>query len=59
MLAGADDELLGVDPSRALAAAVRDAEVDVIPRAGHAITLEQPTAAAELVGSFIGTVRER
>ena len=59
VLAGADDELLGVDPSRALAAALRHADLDVIARAGHAITLEQPTVAATHVASFIGATSAR
>ena len=54
VLAGEDDELLGTDPPRALAAALRHADLDVVARAGHAITLEQPTVAATCVASFIG-----
>jgi pimeloyl-ACP methyl ester carboxylesterase len=54
VLAGEDDELLGVDPSRALAAALRHVDLDVIAQAGHAITLEQPTVAATSVATFIG-----
>ena len=59
VLAGEDDELLRVDPSRALAAALRNADLDVIARAGHAITLEQPTVAATCVASFVGSTGDR
>jgi pimeloyl-ACP methyl ester carboxylesterase len=59
VLAGEDDELLGVDPSRALAAALRRADLDVIAQAGHAITLEQPTVAATRVASFIEATGDR
>ena len=58
VLAGADDELLGADPPRALAAALH-ADLDVIARAGHAITLEQPTVAATRVATFLGATAER
>lgn len=50
VLAGERDELLGLAPQRALARAIPGARLQVIPGAGHALTLEAPwtTAAAVL-----------
>lgn len=54
VLAGQDDGLLGVGPPRQLAAAIPGATFDVVPEAGHALTIEQPTATAARVLRFVG-----
>lgn len=52
VLAGEDDDLLGVDAPRRLAAAIRGATFDVVASSGHAITVEQPAATAACVARF-------
>jgi pimeloyl-ACP methyl ester carboxylesterase len=52
VLTGERDALLGPEPTRALAAAIPGATHDVIPDAGHDLTLEQPLATAERVANF-------
>jgi 3-oxoadipate enol-lactonase len=49
VLAGADDMLLGTEPSRAVSEAIPDAAFEIIPAAGHALTLERPVATAQRV----------
>jgi pimeloyl-ACP methyl ester carboxylesterase len=52
VLAGAHDALLGTEPPRALAAAIRGATFDVIADSGHDLTLEQPITTAARVAVF-------
>ena len=52
VLAGACDTLLGLDAQRRLADAIPGASFEVIPDAGHDITLEQPALSAERVLAF-------
>lgn len=52
VLAGDHDGLLGTEPPRRLAAAIRGAEFDIIADSGHDLTLEQPEATAARVGRF-------
>jgi pimeloyl-ACP methyl ester carboxylesterase len=52
VLAGEDDALLGVAPSRALAAAIPGADFDLVAASGHDLTLEQPEATARRVAAF-------
>lgn len=53
VLAGQDDTLLGVEPARALAAALPRAKFEVVADSGHALTLEQPLVTATLVSQFL------
>lgn len=52
VLAGQNDRLLGADCSRVLARAIPRATFEVIPDAGHDLTLEQPELTAERVSRF-------
>ena len=52
VLAGDRDELLGLGPQQALAAAIPGARLEVVPGAGHALTLEQPDDVADRVAAF-------
>lgn len=52
VLAGEDDELLGPEAPRALAAAVPGAVFETIVASGHDLTLEQPLATAARVARF-------
>lgn len=55
VLAGQYDRLLGVDCSRVLARAIPRATFEVIPDAGHDLTLEQPEVTAARVARFLRT----
>jgi 3-oxoadipate enol-lactonase len=52
VLAGGDDELLGLEAPRALAAEIRGATFEIIAGSGHDLTLEQPIATATRVARF-------
>jgi 3-oxoadipate enol-lactonase len=52
VLAGDHDELIGSEPTAELAQAIPGARLEVIPDAGHDLTLEQPVATAERVAAF-------
>jgi pimeloyl-ACP methyl ester carboxylesterase len=52
VLAGADDDVLGLPPQRALADAVPNARLFVVPNVGHDLTLEAPERVASTLGSF-------
>jgi 3-oxoadipate enol-lactonase len=52
ILAGDRDELLGHRPQEALARAIPGARLEVVPGAGHDLTLEHPLLVARRVGSF-------
>jgi pimeloyl-ACP methyl ester carboxylesterase len=52
VLAGEHDELLGRAPQQALAAAIPSARFELVPDAGHALTLEQPEQVADRVAAF-------
>lgn len=52
VLAGELDGLLGVEPSRELAAAIPRARFEIVAAAGHDLTLERPEATAARVLSF-------
>lgn len=52
VLAGQNDRLLGPDCSRVLARAIPRATFEIIPDAGHDVTLEQPELTAERVTRF-------
>lgn len=52
VLAGQNDDLLGMEAPRALAAALPDATFEVVAASGHDLTLEQPIATATRVARF-------
>lgn len=52
VLAGERDEVIGMEPPRALAEAIAGARFEVIADAGHDLTLEQPGATAVAVDGF-------
>ena len=53
VLCGTEDPLITPASQRRLLAAIPDATFDVIPGAGHALTLEQPDATADRVLAFV------
>lgn len=53
VLAGGNDELLGTERPRALAAAIPGATFEIIDDAGHDLTLEQPALTAARLASFL------
>lgn len=53
VVTGDEDELIPVDESRAIAAAVKGASLVVIPRAGHLSNLEQPDAFNHALNAFL------
>ena len=52
VLAGQNDALLGVNPSRSLSESITNATFEVIAEAGHDVTLERPLVAAARVSRF-------
>jgi pimeloyl-ACP methyl ester carboxylesterase len=56
VLGGADDLVLPVAHSEALADAIPSAAYTVLPRAGHAVILEQPDAVNEALRSLVDRV---
>lgn len=57
VVAGALDEKY-VSIGRAMSALIPSVRLTVVPRAGHAVHLEQPVALAEVVGAFLSSVAE-
>lgn len=55
VLAGAHDALLGTEPPRALAGAIRGATFAVVADSGHDLTLEQPIATAARVAELFAS----
>ena len=53
VITGEEDELIPVDESRAMAKAVPDATLVIIPRAGHLANLEQPDAFNQALHEFL------
>lgn len=53
VIAGEEDELISIDESRALAEAMPNASLVVIPRAGHLSNLEQPDAFNTALHAFL------
>ncbi len=53
VLAGQLDRLLGVEPSRELAAQIPHARFEIVAAAGHDLTLEQPEATASRLLEFL------
>ncbi len=56
VIVGAEDRLTTEDDARAMAEALPNAELTVIPRAGHLTPLEQPDLFAQAVAEFVGAV---
>jgi pimeloyl-ACP methyl ester carboxylesterase len=50
---GEDDPMGGPDVARAFAAQVPDAELELMPAAGHAVWIDDPDHAAKTVGAFL------
>ena len=50
---GADDPFGGLDIARHLVASMPAAELEMVPDAGHLPWLDDPTRAAEVIGSFL------
>lgn len=53
VLAGAHDQVIPVERSRAMAAAIPGAQFTVIPEAGHLAPLEEPVATSRVLGEFL------
>jgi pimeloyl-ACP methyl ester carboxylesterase len=53
VLCGGHDPILTVDSQRALLAPIPDVTFDVVVGSGHAITFEQPRAAAQRIAAFL------
>lgn len=53
VVTGEEDTLIPIDESRAIAAAVKDAALVVIPKAGHLSNLEQPDAFNDALNPFL------
>jgi 3-oxoadipate enol-lactonase len=53
VITGAEDEMIPVEESRRMAAAVRGAKLVIIPAAGHLANLEQPDAFNNALNAFL------
>ena len=53
VITGEEDEMIPVDESRRMAAAIKDAKLVIIPGAGHLSNLEQPEAFNSAVNAFL------
>jgi 3-oxoadipate enol-lactonase len=56
IITGEEDALIPVDESRAMAAAVSGARLEIVPRAGHLANLEQPDAFNNALHEFLTTL---
>lgn len=56
VITGEEDELIPVDESKAMAAAIPGAALVVIPKAGHLSNLEQPDAFNRALHQFLGSL---
>ena len=59
VICGADDRLTPLRHSQLLANRIQNAELRVVPGAGHMVTLEKPGELAEIVGGFLKKHRPR
>ncbi|MDT4891508.1 MAG: 3-oxoadipate enol-lactonase [Pseudonocardiales bacterium] len=59
VIVGADDVPTPVRKARAIAEAIPGARLEVVPEAGHSITIEQPVRVVELLSAFLGEVDVR
>ncbi len=53
VITGDEDELIPVDESRSMAAAVPGATLVIVPKAGHLANLEQPDAFNTALNAFL------
>ena len=53
VIVGAEDVLTPPAESEAMAAAIRGARLELVPRAGHLANLEQPDALNAALASFL------
>lgn len=53
VIAGRDDQIVPAAESRAMAAAIPDAHLAMVPDAGHLAPLEQPVNTSRIVGEFL------
>jgi pimeloyl-ACP methyl ester carboxylesterase len=53
VVVGEDDELLGVDEARAVAESAPDGEVEIVPDAGHIVSLDRPDRFNEILRAFL------
>ena len=58
ILAGEEDALIPAQESRAMAQSIPGAQLEIIPRAGHLVNLEQPEVFQRLVSSWIQLVAQ-
>ena len=56
VITGAEDEMIPVDESRLMAAAIAGATLVVIPGAGHLANMEQPDAFNNALSTFLSTL---
>ena len=56
MVVGEHDQATPPSKSEALAAAIPGARLEVIPRAGHLCTVEEPGAVNEVLTDFLGSL---
>ena len=56
ILAGSDDALIPLEESRAMASAMPNTEVVIVPETGHLAPLENPAAANAAILRFLGTL---
>ena len=57
VMVGEEDGTVGVERARRTAAAIPGARFEVVPRAGHLLTLEQPQAVNRLLDAFLAGAR--
>jgi pimeloyl-ACP methyl ester carboxylesterase len=51
---GREDQVAPVAQADAWGSGLREAQVDVLDRGGHAVTLEQPVGVARAISTFLG-----
>ena len=54
VICGQDDQLTPVRYAQFLADQIPNAEIKILPNAGHMVMLEQPDATAEAIANFLG-----
>lgn len=57
VIAGVDDQLIPIESMKAMAAAIPEAQLTLIPDAGHLAPLEQPVVTSRVVSKFLESVR--
>ena len=56
VITGAEDEMIPVDESRRMAAAIAGATLVIVPGAGHLANMEQPDAFNNALSTFLTTL---